>query len=526
VSNEEEDQPGSPEDPGPRWLRTHGTRGLAKTSARSGASTLGGQGINTIVQFGATAVLARLLAPEAFGLVAMVTSLSFLVNVFKDFGVGQAIVQREHLRPRHVHGVFWWSVVASLVTLGVFVVLAPVVVAFYGEPPLLKIAWAIGLATTLQSLAAVPQALLRRRMKFGTIAAQNVLAVLFGAAAAIAVAAIGGGYWALVTQVMVNAAAQLTMLWFASGYVPSAVNAWLESWPLLSFGLQNSGARLFSQASRSCDNIIIGKVAGDAILGQYAVAYRILMLPITQFTGPVTQVAIPALSRLQSEPERYRRFYRHALLLVTSVGMPVVVLVTLLIGALIPLFLGEGWDQAVVLFRILSIYAFAGTFNVASGWAFISCGQVTRQLQWTTSFAIVHVLSMLIGSFWGAVGVAVAASLIGAAGMVVGLIYCYRFTIPSFRDFLRSVYRPALASTGAGGLVLVYLAVMNPEGLGAFDIGVTAVVYGIVYALTWIALPGGPHAASMVWTTVCMLGPTRAGKNTPEPRGRYASGEQ
>ena len=121
---------------------------------------------------------------------------------------------------------------------------------------------------------------------------------------------------------------------------------------------------------------------GAGTLGPYAKAYQLLLLPIQQINTPLTSVAIPALSRLQDQPERYRKFYKHAMLPVVAAGMLIIVFIFVAADDAVLLILGSQWTDVAPLFRALAPAAMIGTFNVATGWVYISLGQAGRQTRW------------------------------------------------------------------------------------------------------------------------------------------------
>lgn len=482
---------------------------LASKSARSGAATAVAQVLTLGVQLSATPVLARLLEPSDFGLVAMVTSLSFLLNMFRELGIQAAVVQRERVSGAELNAVTAWSVLAGIATGLLFLILAPVLALAYREPRLIEIAVALGALSAVSSLATVPLALLMRRMAFRAIAIRSVLAAVCGAAAAIIAAAMGAGYWALVLQTAAGMLVSLVLVWTASGFRPGW-SGFRPGLSLMKFGVNLGAAKLLQGSVRNLDNVVIGLRSGEAALGQYALAYRVLLLPISQINTPLTQVAIPTLSRLQNEHRRYRKFYRHALLLATSAGTPVVVALTLVADLFIPLYLGPGWERAVVLFWLLSPAAFIGTTNFATGWAFVSCGQAGRQLQWTLISAPLVVLSFVIGSIGGPEGVAAAYSGTVFVMRWFGLAFCFKYTIPTYRDFLQSVWRPSAAALlPLIALGLARLAIV-PDGIDPIlELAASLAAFGLLYALLWRTLPGGRGAFDAVVRTGEMLLPAR-----------------
>jgi PST family polysaccharide transporter len=216
---------------------------------------------------------------------------------------------------------------------------------------------------------------------------------------------------------------------------------------------------------------------------------------VNQINQPVTSVALPALSRLQHDPERYRRYYRTGLLLITSLGMPAIAFLLVDAEAVILTVLGDQWQEAIALFRALGAAAFLGTFNVATGWVYLSLGHTGRQLRWQILGTTVTVAGFAVGLRWGALGVALAYSLTTLALRWPALAYCYRGTPVGFRDLGLALGRPAGASLGAAALLALArpLAASWPGGAGGLLLDL--LLYGLVYPGLWLLLPGGLEAA-------------------------------
>jgi O-antigen/teichoic acid export membrane protein len=205
----------------------------------------------------------------------------------------------------------------------------------------------------------------------------------------------------------------------------------------------------------------------------------------------VTAVALPALSRLQGDPERYRSFYRKGLLPQVTLGMPGVVFLFVTAGDAIPLFLGAQWVAAVPIFRLLAPAAFVGTFSVATYWVYVSLGLTRRQLEWTVLATALTVAAFFVGLHWGVRGLAAAVSIVFCALQYPALRYCLRPTFLRMGDLLGVLWRPALASVaaGAGCWLLGRWLLGGQTPLARFAL--QGVAYLGLYGLCWLGLPRG-----------------------------------
>lgn len=481
---------------------------------RGGAVTLVSQGLRVLLQLASTAVLARLLTPSDFGLVAMVVAVIGFIGLLKDAGLSMATVQRERIDRDQVSNLFWANLLLSLAAVALAILLIPAVTAYYREPRLAGVTAALSAAFLLAGLGAQHRALLVRHMRFLALASVDVLALIAGVGAAIAAAAAGAGYWALVVLHLATAAAGLAGIWAADPWLPGPPRRGSGIRPLLAFGRDLTGFNVLAYVSRTMDNVLIGGLLGARSLGLYNKAYNLLLLPVNQINQPVTGVALPALSRLQGDPERYRRYYRTGLLLIASLGMPSIAFLFVDAETVILTVLGSQWQEAVSLFRALGPAAFLGTFNVATGWVYLSLGHTGRQLRWQVLGTTVTVTGFAVGLRWGALGVALAYSLTSLLLRYPALAYCYRGTPVTFGDLGRALGRPAAASLTAAGLLALAWSLPATWPRGVSGLVLDLALYGLLYLGLWLLLPGGREAVRRVRSLLGELRP-RTGAAPP-----------
>ncbi len=383
---------------------------LKGRSVRGGAVTLTSQGIKFFLQLGSTMVLARLLTPGDFGLIAMVTAVTGFVAMFKDAGLSMATVQRKDITHEQVSTLFWINMGLSALVMLVIAALAPAIAYFYSEPRLVWITLALAGTMLFGGLTVQHQALLRRQMRFKALAIIEVVTMAFGIAAAISMALLDFGYWSLVGMAAGSSLANSVLVWALCDWRPGLARRNCGAGSMLRFGGGLTGFNFLNYFTRNADNLIIGFAMGSGPLGIYSKAYNLLMLPIRQINAPVGSVMLPALSRLQDNPTRYRRAYLQAISAIAMVGMPVVVVAFVLADEAVAILLGPGWEQASSVFRWLAPAAFFGTLNVAPGWLCVSLGRADIQLKWAVISAPITVLAFIIGVQFGIEGVAAAFS--------------------------------------------------------------------------------------------------------------------
>jgi O-antigen/teichoic acid export membrane protein len=466
---------------------------LRGRSVRAGFVALVSQGVRFIVQLGSTMMLSRLLTPEDFGLVAMVTAITEFLSMLKDQGLATATVQRDHLTHAQVSTLFWLNVGVSVLFTVAMVAIAPVLAKFYDEPRLFWITIVAGLIFLLSGLAVQHQALLRRQMRFTMLAAIDTSAFALGVTLAIITARLGAGYWALICLSLGTGLTTVPAVWLACRWQPGRPRREKMA-GLLRFGGNLTVVEILMYLGRNIDNVLIGRFYGAGPLGQYSRAYSLLMLPFQQIGGPLANVAIPALSRLQYDPARFRKAALSLQQLIALIMIPLVAFMIATADWLTRIVLGPQWNEAGRLFAILGFAALTEGLGSAGFCVLTTQGRTDRLLQWGILNTIVTVLAIVAGLPWGPGGVAIAYSISGLL-IRTPLMFWIAGSVSSVRtrDFYRTMF-PFLFASIILLIGLVWfrhqVAITNPV-LGL--LGALAVAAPIYLGLLWV-LPAGRRA--------------------------------
>lgn len=407
-------KPSSEQSDRDRYFRTDRLNAdLKKRSVRGGAVTLAAQACKFTLQMGSTVILARLLAPQDYGLVGMVTAVTGFIVLFKDMGLSMATIQKAEINHRQISNLFWVNVAVSLLLTLVTCAISPAIAWFYNEPRLILITIVSTIGFLFGGLTVQHQALLNRQMQFTALAAIDVGAMCFGVVSAVVLAWYGIGYWALVVMQIAIAIAQTIGVWVMCRWRPSLPSRNSDVRSLLAFGGNITGFNVINYFSRNLDNILIGRYWGAQQLGLYAKAYQLLLMPLQQINAPIAAVALPALSRLAETPDRYRLAYLRILEKLTMLTMPGIVLMFATSDWIVSLLLGSQWMEASRIFSLLAIVALTQPVANTTGWLFITQGRTQHMLQWGIVGGSLAIASILAGLPWGAVGVAASYSISG-----------------------------------------------------------------------------------------------------------------
>ncbi|MER8499809.1 lipopolysaccharide biosynthesis protein [Mesorhizobium sp. M0904] len=453
---------------------------FGRVALRGGVVTIGAQGFKMAIQFLSVIVLARLLVPEDFGLVASVGPIVAFVGLLQNLGLQQAVVQRKDISTEQLNQVFWISALVGLGSAVMVACLAPAIAAFYGDQRMVGITIGSALPLLLGSLAAVPLALMNRHLRFGQLALNDMITAAAGLATTAAAAYAGLGYWSLVIGPAVSAVVALAAAWQVARWTPSRPDLKVDT-DILSFGANLTGFNLANFFSRNLDNILIGKYSGAIELGYYDRAYKLLLFPLQNINQPLTRVMVPLLSRIHEDKARFRDIYVRTNWMLAAVTMPGIAALTLTSDQVVGLLFGERWAAVAPIFAWLGIASLIQSVSSTTGWIFICQGKTKTMFHWGIYSSLTTVAAFIIGLHWGAVGVAAAYAISGYVLRVPVLaVLVHRVGPVTAADFLImqglfivssllawSVYRELPASlTGQSDLLAVVLAVALNYSIG------------------------------------------------------------
>ncbi len=427
--------------------------GLKQKTVRGGAITAIGQMASVAISLAAVPLLARLLNPEDFGLIAMVAVLTNFARMFVDAGLSMATVQREEITRQQVSNLFWIASGLGALIAIVVACLSPVIAWFYGEPRLVTITLAMAGSFVLAGMTVQHQALLRRGMQFGSLSVISVVSTLAGQIVGVAWAWNYFGtpydYWALVLMPITTAAIRMGGTWLCCHWRPNRPQRGAGTRSLVAFGANLTGFNFANYFARNADKLLIGWWWGTTPLGFYDRASRLLLMPMQQIAPAFSAVVVPALCRLRSSPQQYRHAYCSAVRLLVWISIPLVGLLFCAAEPIVLLYLGPKWAEVVPLFQALVPAAWANCFINCSGWVFTSWGHVDRQLIWGIIHSLVVVVVIACCVPFGVTTVAFGVSAAYVLMRLPGFYLSFQGTPLKLRDLGEILWRPTLLALTA-----------------------------------------------------------------------------
>jgi len=395
-----------------KHLSTDHLLGNLKSRTISGAYvTVTSQGLKFALTMASTVIMRRILWPQDFGLFYMVLAITGFMRVFKDAGLSMATIQREGITHAQVSNLFWVNVAISASTMLVVAALSPAVAWFYREPRLISMTLALSLTFLLSGSAVQHTALMERQMRYTAIAVIEVGSLLISLITGVVMALLGFRYWSLVGAALALEAATFISTWTASRWRPQLPTRGCGTKSLLHFGIDITASNFIYTLFRGTDAMLVGRKYGSAPLGLYSSAGALLMRPIDQLLSPLMAVFVPALSRMQNQPERYRTMFLRMYEVVAMVSFTFGGLFLALARPVTLIVLGSKWEKAADIFGGFTLAALCAPLGASASWLFLSQGRGRDMFKTTTINSVIMVTSFFAGLPFGPLGVAIGYSL-------------------------------------------------------------------------------------------------------------------
>ncbi len=441
------------------------------------------------ILLGFSLLLARIIGPASYGLIAQAIILSSFMTLLLDQGLTAALVSRKSISSQQASAA---SSVNLLLGAGLgmaMVLFADAYAAFFRAPELSAVVIVLGVALILKALAIVPRMLLTRRLNFRAVAIADVAGALVGGIGATAFAVTGGSYWSLVLQIVAaDAVVCALLLIFGRPPLPSMQLRVIRD--DMSFGLRVFAGNIVSFGSRNADNLIVGRVFGAEALAFYSLAYRVLLTPVQMVGQVVTRVLFPLIARSREDLSMIRALVTRSTVSIAVLTFPVMALIAVVAPDIVPLVLGDEWMPAVPVLQILALTGARQSVTAVNAPILLGLGRADVHLRFNIAAAVVQVAGMVLGIPWGILGVSVGYTVAGLALTPIIFLIQKRLIGLSCRGQLMALMPPAVCAILAILPYLLLIQVLPYEGprlaIGALlAVAIYLSVLRLAFVATW-----------------------------------------
>jgi PST family polysaccharide transporter len=390
-----------------------------------------------IAQLLGMVILARLLSPSDFGVVAMAWLVTGFAGIFHDFGTKAAVIQRRELPSALLDSVFWLNVGIGIAIAILIALLAPIIAVAMREPQLTGVLWLLALGFPIASLGLVQQALLERASRFRSVALIECCAAFAGLAAGVLAALAGWGVYSLVYQAIVAWIVVTAGLWAASTWRPAWRCSLARIREIAGFSGNLVGFSIVNYFARNIDTVLIGRFLGATELGYYNLAYRLMLWPLQHISRVVGRAFFPALSRLQDDKPRLRQAYVRAAAAVFLITAPLSLGLFVLREPFVLALMGERWLKVADLLFWLAPVSMVQSVGTTASWLYLSTGRTDVMFKFAVFSSVAVTCAIVVGLQWGVEGVAAAYCATALVLFWPNLAVSFRLVGLSVPAFLR-----------------------------------------------------------------------------------------
>jgi len=449
---------------------------------------LWGNRVLTLVFF---AILARLLGPRAFGLVALSGIYIGFLMVFQEQGFGHAIIQRQQLHPDHLNTAFWMNVTLSLVLALATTVAAPAVGWLFHEPRLAGIVRGLSPLFIIGALTSVQRALHLRNFRFRSLAIATMVGGLAGGVVGTLAALNGWDVWSLVLYQITTRACESVLIWWQSDWRPHARFRWAYFHDMFSFGKYVVAGQLASFTYLYAADMIIGFFLGTTAVGLYSVACRCVRIILEMISGVVGRVSLPTFARLQQQPEHGRAVLLKATGQVAFLAFPLFIAMAMLAPEIVATLFGDKWMKAAPAMRALSFAGMVQSIGCLNRGMVLAYGRPKWHFGLELATVVFTLTAVLLAVHAGIIAVAWAQAFVPLLSLTLLFQAASRLVHLRLAEYLRTLGPACLASVIMALAVFVVKATVAKH-MGLAEVLIVGLSAGIfVYlAAFWVIDPG------------------------------------
>lgn len=370
------------------------------------------QGTKLLTQFLSVIIMARILKPADFGLVAEVAPLYAFASMFHDLGLSQATIQKPNLTGDQVNAFFWINSGAGLLIAVCLCVCSPVVGWFYHDPRTVSLTIAMALLIGVGGFSNQHGALMQRRMAFRDQAIINMSGAVAGLMVSVLWGMLFNNYWALYAGMAVGTLLPALGVWISVKWRPGYPRLAAEMKEMLRYGMGIAGGNFLGFIVNNVSGVVIGRVLGGEPLGFYDRAARLLSSPLQQLIFPISGVVVPILYRLENDADKYRRTFLRTVGTISLTVLPGILWVIVASDIAVATLLGRKWQEAAPVFSILSFAALPQFINSAANWLILTQGRSKDYARWSLVSGIFSLIGLFAGLSFGILGIAIASAVV------------------------------------------------------------------------------------------------------------------
>lgn len=414
--------------------------------------------VNTVVQLLQYVILARLLSPDDFGLMSMLTVVIVFSQVFTDLGISSAIIYYQNLAREQLSSLYWLNIISGFLVFIVVLLVRPLIAGFYNEPRLIELLVYVAFIFLVTPFGQQFQFLLQKELLFNQLAKVEILSIVTGSLIAIVLAFLGFGVysqiWGQLSTAIVKSLYLMKIGW--NRWKPQFILKFRGLGEIIKFGIYQVGSRTVNYFASNIDYLLIGRYLGSEALGIYTLAYQLIVIPVTKINPIVTKVAFPIFSKHQDNNEVISKSFTNMSKLLAVVSFPILIGLIAIANVFVPVVFGEKWTVAVPVVQVLSILGILRVLMNPNGSVLLGKGRADLGFIWDLFVAIFNGLAIWLVVKQGVLEVAIVYVIVSFLNFIFGRQLLYYVIQLKAKDYFSALIKPTIITLTMG--IIVYIA--------------------------------------------------------------------
>jgi teichuronic acid exporter len=457
------------------------------------------------IQFAIGIVLARLLFPEQFGLIGMLTIFMAVAQSFLDSGFGAALIQKRDPTPTDICSIFYFNIVVGLVAAGILCLAAPLIAAFYNQPILTPLTRALSLTIVINSFALIQSTILTKQINFKTQTKVSMIAGVTSGIIGVILAVMGFGVWSLVVQQISSTLLRTVFLWFVNAWRPALLFSFKSMREMFRFGSRLLASGLLDQIFSNIYLLVIGKLFSAADLGFYTRAKTFQEVPSQSLSSMVGRVIFPVFSTIQDDPARLKRALKRALTILVLVNFPLMIGLALIARPLVLVLITDKWAECIPYLQLLCVAGLLFPLHLMNLNVLAALGRSDLFLRLEIIKKVLVVINIAITWRWGITAMIYGMIVTDVISYYLNSYYTGDLIGYPIREQLRDIF-PYLIMAALMGMALYAAGLLPfPNHWSMLFVQITAGI--IIYVcLCWLfRLKAFIELRQMVWNKLPFL---------------------
>ncbi|MFW5891560.1 MAG: MOP flippase family protein [bacterium] len=350
-------------------------------------------GLNFVI----TAILARLLSPQAFGTMGMIQIVIGLVTMLNEFGLSSAIIQDNELDSLKISSLFYVNIIIGILMTIITFFASSLIASFFNEPQLKEMVQLISVVFIIISAGFIQRSLMRKNMQFKKLFNADIISIILYGVISITLAYNGFGVYSLIIGYLAKSLFKAILYHVFNPWYPGLEFDFNKIKDSLNFGANVFGASVVNYVKRNFDYLIIGRILGAEALGYYTLAYKLMLVPVRKIGGVINNTFFPSFSQIKNQPLKIKKYYLKVLSMIALITFPMMAGLFIVAPEFINLVYGSDWSQAIIVIQILTIVGALQSLSTTAGTIYYSQGRADISLKYNLFTTVLLLIAFSLG---------------------------------------------------------------------------------------------------------------------------------